>query len=64
MGTIESLLPYNKLVSHLIKEEKSEINGLEINLKFDSYQLVCTQLGDHVIRGQTLTNHDFSLSTE
>lgn len=64
MGTIKSLLPYNKLGCHLMKKDKSEIDAFEINLKFDSYQLVCNQLEDLVIRGQALMNHDFSLSTE
>ena len=64
MGTIKSLLLYNKLVCHLMRKDRSEINALEINLKFDSYHLVCTQLEDLVIRGQTLMNHNFSSSTE
>lgn len=64
MSMIKSLLLYGKLVCHLIKKDKSEINGLEINLKFDSYHLVCTQPEDLVVRGQILINHNFSLITE
>lgn len=52
MGTIKSLL-CNQLVCHHIRKDKPEINALEIYLKFDSYHLVCTQLEDLVIRGQT-----------
>jgi len=46
-----------------MKKDKSQINAPEINLKFDSYQLVCAQLED-LVRGQTLMNHDFSLNAE